>query len=113
MSLTTFMTRADVAVVPVAHPLYRSPRYSGYADQRTRRSNDRSCLPLAMRSRANASAPPVARRSAHPATRILRAANAFAAALIVIGACSRGTIERFVLSSVRTKVMYGAGDVAS
>jgi nucleotide-binding universal stress UspA family protein len=30
--VTTFMKTADVAVVTVARPIYRDPRYTGYAD---------------------------------------------------------------------------------
>ena len=105
----TFMKTADVAVVTVARPLYRDPRYTGYADPKDE-EEQRQVLSAARDTleREGLSATGFA-PVGDPADEILAAAKAFDAELIVIGARSLGMIGRLVLGSVSTKVMHEAG----
>jgi nucleotide-binding universal stress UspA family protein len=104
-----FMKKADVAVVTVARPIYRDPPYTGYADPRDE-EEQRQVLSAAGEVLAHegitvTGLAPVG----DPAAEILSAARKFEAELIVIGARSLGTLERFMLGSVSTKVMHEAG----
>jgi nucleotide-binding universal stress UspA family protein len=102
------MDAAEVALVTVARPIYRNPPYTGYADpkdeeeQRHVLGSGRDIL-----ERAGISATgfgPVG----DPADQILGTAESFEAEPIVIGPRSLDTVERFVLGSVRTKVMHAS-----
>jgi nucleotide-binding universal stress UspA family protein len=103
-----FMKSADVALVTVARPIYRYAPYTGYADprdedeQREVLSGARAALEREGISAAGFT--PVG----DPADEILAVAKTFEADLIVVGARSLGTIGRFVLGSVSTKVMHEA-----
>ena len=107
--VTTFMKTADVAVVTVARPIYRDPRYSGFADPKDKEEQQQVLSAardqLGREGMGASGFAPIG----DPADEILRAATAFEAELIVIGARSLGTIGRFVLGSVSTKVMHEAG----
>jgi nucleotide-binding universal stress UspA family protein len=101
-----FMKDADVALVTVARPIYRDPRYTGYADPNDE-EEQRQVLYAAREALARAGITatgfaPVG----DPADQILATAKAFEAELIVIGARSLGTVGRVVLGSVSTKVMH-------
>jgi nucleotide-binding universal stress UspA family protein len=104
-----FMKEADIAVVTVAHPIYSSAPFTGYADPKDE-EEQRQVLSAARDALARDGIE-VERFSpvGDPADAILEAARAFDAELIVVGARSLGTIGRFVLGSVSTKVMHGAG----
>ena len=106
--VTTFLKTADVAVVTVTRPIYRDPRYTGYADPNDE-EEQRQVLFAArdLLEREGITATGFA-PIGDPADEILGAAKAFDAELIVIGARSLGTIGRFVLGSVSTKVMHEA-----
>ena len=102
------MKTAEVALVAVARPIYRDPPFTGYADpsdeeeQRKLLFDARDVLEKGgIQSTGYA---PVG----DPAERILETAKAFGAELIVMGARSLGTVERFALGSVSTKVMHDA-----
>jgi nucleotide-binding universal stress UspA family protein len=104
----TFMKTAEIGLVTVARPIYRDPPYTGYADPSTE-DEQRELLfdardTLETEGITSTGYAPVG----DPAEQILAAAKEFGAELIVIGARSRGTVERFVLGSVSTKVMHEA-----
>ena len=105
-SVTRFMKEADVALVTVARPIYRDPRYTGYADPKDEEEQHQVLYAardtLARSGIAATGYAPVG----DPADEILATAHAFEAELIVIGARSLGTVERLVLGSVSTKVMH-------
>ena len=107
--VATFMREeAEVALVTVARPIYRDPRYTGYADP-TDEEEQRKVLFAArdLLERAGIAATGLA-PVGDPADEILKAAKQVDAELIVMGARSLGTIERLVLGSVSTKVMHEA-----
>ncbi len=86
-----FMKEAEVALVTVARPIYRDPRYTGYADPK---DEDEQRVVLSAARDALASAGIAAAGYApvgDPADEILATAKAFEAELIVIGARSLGT----------------------
>lgn len=100
------MNEAEVGLVTVARPIYRDPRYTGYADPKDE-EEQRRVLEGARDILEQAGIPatgfgPVG----DPADEILVTAESFDAELIVIGARSLGTVERLVLGSVSTKVMH-------
>jgi nucleotide-binding universal stress UspA family protein len=104
--VTRFMREAEVALVTVARPIYRDPPYTGYADPNDE-EKQRQVLYAARDALARAGIAatgfaPVG----DPADQILATAKAFEAELIVMGARSLGTVGRFVLGSVSTKVMH-------
>ncbi|MDQ3889195.1 MAG: universal stress protein [Actinomycetota bacterium] len=104
--VTTFMKEADVAVVTVARPIYRDPRYTGYADPKDE-EEQRKLLFAARDVLARSGIEPTGFAPVgDPADEILATARAFAADLIVIGARSLGTVGRLVLGSVSTKVVH-------
>jgi nucleotide-binding universal stress UspA family protein len=104
--VTTFMKEADVALVTVARPIYRDPRYSGYADP-TDEEEQRQVLFAARDTLARSGIAATGYAAVgDPAEEIIAAARAFQAELIVIGARSLGTVGRLVLGSVSTKVMH-------
>jgi nucleotide-binding universal stress UspA family protein len=101
-----FMKEAEVALVTVARPIYRDPRYTGYADPKDEDEQRRVLFgardALASAGIAATGYAPVG----DPADEILAAAKTFEAELIVMGARSLGTVGRLVLGSVSTKVMH-------
>jgi nucleotide-binding universal stress UspA family protein len=104
-----FIREAEVALVTVARPIYRDPRYTGYADPKDE-EEQRDVLyaardTLARSGIAATGYAPVG----DPADEIIETAKAFEADLIVIGARSLGTVGRLVLGSVSTKVMHESG----
>jgi nucleotide-binding universal stress UspA family protein len=101
-------TEAEVALVCVARPIYRDPRYTGYADPKDE-EEQRKVLFAArdVLERAGIAATGLA-PVGDPADEILKAAKQVEAELIVMGARSLGTVERLVLGSVSTKVMHEA-----
>lgn len=104
----TFMTTAEIGLVTVAHPIYRDPPYTGYADLTTEEEQRKLLFDarnvLEREGIASTGYAPVG----DPAEQILATAKAFGAELVVIGARSLGTVKRFVLGSVSTKVMHEA-----
>jgi nucleotide-binding universal stress UspA family protein len=101
-----FMNTAEVGLVTVARPIYRDPPYTGYADPKDEEEQRRvleSARDLLEQAGVSATGfAPVG----DPADEILATAEAFDAAVIVIGARSLGTVKRLVLGSVSTKVMH-------
>ena len=100
--------KAEVALVTVARPIYRNPPYTGYADPED--EDEQQKVLFAAREvleRAGIAATGFA-PVGDPADEILKVAKHFEAELIVMGARSLGTVERFVLGSVSTKVMHEA-----
>jgi nucleotide-binding universal stress UspA family protein len=104
--VTRFIKEAEVALVTVAHPIYRDRRYSGYADPQDE-DEQRELLyaARAVLERGGIAATGFA-PIGDPADEILATANAFEAELIVIGARALGIVGRLVLGSVSTKVMH-------
>ena len=100
---------AEVALVTVARPVYRDPPYTGYADPKDE-EEQRKVLFAArdVLDRAGIAATGLA-PVGDPADEILKAAKQFEAELIVMGACSLGTVARLVFGSVSTKVMHESG----
>ena len=103
-----FMSHADIAVVTVARPLYAVAPFGGYADPKDEHAQllvlEEAREMLAREGIAATTLQPVG----DPAEEIVAAARNASTDLIVIGARSLGTIERFVLGSVSTKVMHEA-----
>lgn len=103
-----FISEADVGIVTVARPIYRDPRYTGYADPRDEEEQGKLLFAardvLAATGITATGFAPVG----DPADEILATAKAFDAELIVLGARSLGTMGRLVLGSVSTKVMHEA-----
>ncbi len=101
-----FIKDAEVALVTVARPVYRDPRYTGYADPKDEEEQRQVLYAardvLARSGIAASGYAPIG----DPADEILATAKAFEAELIVIGARSLGTVGRLVLGSVSTKVMH-------
>ena len=103
-----FIAEAELAIVTVARPIYRDPPYTGYADPADE-DEQRRVLEAAHEDLASGGIDATALAPVgDPADEIVKAAEAFEAELIVIGARSLGTVERFVLGSVSTKVMHEA-----
>ena len=100
---------AEVALVTVARPIYRDPRYTGYADPKDE-EEQREVLFAAREvlERAGIASTGLA-PVGDPADEILKAAKQLESELIVMGARSIGRVERLVLGSVSTKVMHEAG----
>ena len=103
-----FTKEAEVAIVTVARPIYRDPRYTGYADPQDE-ADQRRLLYAARDALAAAGVPasgyaPVG----DPGEEILATANEFRPELIVLGARSLGNVGRLVLGSVSTKVTHEA-----
>ncbi len=101
-----FMNAAEVGLVTLARPIYRDPRYTGYADPKDE-EEPRRVLGSARDTLEQAGVfatgfGPVG----DPADEILATAKSFDAELIVIGARSLGTVERLVLGSVSMKLMH-------
>ena len=103
-----FTKDAEVALVTVARPIYRDPPFTGYADPSEEDQQNKLLVDahdaLEKGGITSTGYAPVG----DPAEKILEAANAFGADLIVLGARSLGTVERFALGSVSTKVMHDA-----
>jgi nucleotide-binding universal stress UspA family protein len=103
-----FMKTAEIGLVTVARPIYRDPPYTGYADPSTEEEQRK----LLFDARDTLETEGITSTGYAPvgdaAEQILAAAKEFGAELIVMGARSRGTVERFVLGSVSTKVMHEA-----
>jgi nucleotide-binding universal stress UspA family protein len=101
-----FMKEADVSIVTVARPMYRSALFTGYADPedeneaRRRLENARDRL---QRDGIDASGYAAV---GDAADEILRTAEVVEAELIVLGARSLGVVGRLILGSVSTKVMH-------
>lgn len=102
----TFMKTAEIGLVTVARPIYRDPRYTGYTDPNTEEEQRK----LLFEARDTLEAEGITSTGyapvGDPAEQILAAAKEFGTDLIVMGARSLGTVERFVLGSVSTKVMH-------
>jgi nucleotide-binding universal stress UspA family protein len=102
----SFMKTAEIGLVTVARPIYRDPRYTGYADPSTEEEQRKLLFDARdMLQREGITATGYA-PVGDPAEQILATAREFEAELIVLGARSLGTLERFVLGSVSTKVMH-------
>jgi nucleotide-binding universal stress UspA family protein len=101
-----FMSGAEVGLVTVARPIYRDPRYTGYADPKDE-EEQRRVLEDARDALAQAGISPIGLAPVgDPAEEILATAKSFEAELIVMGPRSLGTVKRLVLGSVSTKVMH-------
>jgi nucleotide-binding universal stress UspA family protein len=102
----TLMKTAEIGLVTVARPIYRDPPYTGYADPSTEEEQRK----LLFGARDILKAEGITSTGYAPvgdaAEQILATAKEFGAELIVMGARSLGTVERFVLGSVSTKVMH-------
>ena len=100
------MREADVALVTVARPIYRDPPYTGYADPKDEQEQREVLFAARDVLEGEGISSTGLAPAGDPADEILKAAKQFEAELIVIGARSRGTVERLVLGSVSTKVMH-------
>jgi nucleotide-binding universal stress UspA family protein len=100
------MNGAEIALVTVSRPIYRDPRYSGYADPKDEEEQRRVLESARDMLRESGIAATGFGAVGDPADEILATAQAFGAELIVLGARSLGTVERLVLGSVSTKVMH-------
>src|SRR5215210_1416721 len=88
---------AEVALVTVGRPIYRDPRYSGYADPKDEKQQRKVLFEARdVLDRAGIAATGLA-PVGDPADEILKAAKHLEAELIVMGARSLGTVERLVL----------------
>jgi nucleotide-binding universal stress UspA family protein len=107
--VATFLKEeAEVALVTVARPIYRDARYTGYADPKDEQEQRKVLFAARdILQSAGIAATGVA-PICDPADEILKAAKQLETELIVMGARSLGTVERFVLGSVSTKVMHEA-----
>jgi nucleotide-binding universal stress UspA family protein len=95
-----FIADADVGLVTVARPIFRGPRYTGYADPRDQ-DEQRELLFAARDVLAGAGITATGfAPTGDPADEILATAKAFEAELIILGARSLGTVGRLVLGSV-------------
>jgi nucleotide-binding universal stress UspA family protein len=101
-----FMKEADVAVVTVARPIYHAAPYTGYANPGDENEARRRLAAARDRLERDGIAASGCASVGDAAEEILRTAEVFAAELIVLGARSLGTIGRFLLGSVSTKVMH-------
>ncbi len=101
-----FMKEAEVALVTVARPIYRDPRYTGYADPKDEEEQRQVLYAARDRLARSGIAATGYAPVGDPADEILATAKAFEAELIVIGARALGTVGRVVLGSVSTKVMH-------
>src|SRR5215211_5397531 len=99
---------AEVAIVTVARPIYRDPRYTGYADPGDEEEQRRILYAARDALHGNGIAATGLAPTGDPAEEILAAAKQFEAELVVMGARSLGGVERLVLGSVSTKVMHQA-----
>jgi nucleotide-binding universal stress UspA family protein len=106
--VSRFMKTAEVGLVTVARPIYRDPRYTGYADPKDE-EEQRRVLESARDTLVRAGISPTGFGPVgDPADEILATAKSFRAELIIMGARSLGTVKRLVLGSVSTKVMHEA-----
>jgi nucleotide-binding universal stress UspA family protein len=101
-----FMKTAEIGLVTVARPIYRDPRYTGYADPTTEDEQRKLLFDARDTLEAEGITATGYAPVGDPAEQILATAKEFGAELIVMGARSLGTVERFVLGSVSTKVMH-------
>jgi nucleotide-binding universal stress UspA family protein len=99
---------ADVAIVTVARPIYRDPRYTGYADPGDEEEQRRILYAARDALHRKGIAATGLAPTGDPADEIVAAAKQFQAELVVMGARSLGAVERLVLGSVNTKVMHQA-----
>ena len=102
----TFMKTAEIGLVTVARPIYRDPRYTGYADPTTEEEQRKLLFDARDTLQREGITATGYAPVGTPAEQILATAREFDAELIVLGARSLGTLERFVLGSVSTKVMH-------
>ncbi|MDQ3859778.1 MAG: universal stress protein [Actinomycetota bacterium] len=103
-----FMPKASVAIIAVAEPIYRDPRYTGFAD-RNEEARQREALSEARETLAESAidattAAPVGQA----ADEIVRTARESEADLVVLGARGLNPVKRLVLGSVSTKVLHEA-----
>jgi nucleotide-binding universal stress UspA family protein len=103
-----FMPDASIAIVSVAKPVYRDPRYAGFADpneeNRHREALEEARSILAESGIEATTAAPVGQA----ADEIVRAASESGADLVVLGARGLNPVKRLVLGSVSTKVLHEA-----
>jgi nucleotide-binding universal stress UspA family protein len=103
-----FMPEVSVAIVTVAEPVYRDPRYTGFADP-SEEKRQRDSLAEAQEVLAKSG---IEARTAAPigqaADEIVRTAKEAEADLIVLGARGLSPVKRLVLGSVSTKVLHEA-----
>ncbi len=102
------MSDASVATVTVAEPIYRDPRYAGFADpDAEKRQRDGLEEARAWLAEIGIEATTAA-RVGRPGDEIVRTATEAKAHLVVLGALRLSTVKRLVLGSVSTKVLHEA-----
>jgi nucleotide-binding universal stress UspA family protein len=103
-----FMPDASVAIVTVAEPIYRDPRYAGFADpdveKRQQDALEEARALIAESGIEATTAAPVGQ----PGDEIVRTATEAKADLVVLGARGLSSVKRLVLGSVSTKVLHEA-----
>ena len=108
LAVARFLPDASIAVVTVAQPIYRDPRYTGFANPEEEK-RQREALAEAEGLLAESG---IAVRTAAPvgqaADEIIRTAKEAEADLVVLGARGLNPLQRLVLGSVSTKVLHEA-----
>ncbi len=102
------MDATEVGLVTVATPIYRDPRYTGFADPKNEEEQRRTLGDARDILEQAGISPTGFGPVGDPAEEILSTAESFGAELIVIGARSLGTVKQLVLGSVSTTVMHEA-----
>ena len=106
--VVAYTKEAEVALVTVARPIYRDPPFTGYADPNDEDAQRKLLLDARDILEKGGIKSTGYGAVGDPAEKILETARAFGAELIVMGARSLGTVERFAFGSVSTKVMHDA-----
>lgn len=98
---------SQVAVVSVAEPIYKEPRYAGLVDPGEEQSHRRLLEEAAEELRGRGVEATTAKEVGQPAATILDAARV-GADLVVVGSRHRGLIKRLLFGSVSAELVVEA-----